>query len=174
MHPSDMRRLETEHSTAGYREGISRGKEATLQEGFDQGYSVGAAIGLHAGQLLGLLEGIHEAVKGRGGEAAERVERLLSDARNELCVDSIFSPEYWTGVGERSYDVDLDNETPAAAHPLIRKWSRIVQEESDRWVINEEILAHVNPQGPQGIAVEEHEHQHQDEPPPPAMNPLDW
>jgi hypothetical protein len=173
IHPSDMRRLETEHNTAGYREGIALGKEATLQEGFDQGYSIGAAIGLQAGQLLGLLEGIFEAVKGRGDDVSARMERLLSDARSNLSVDSIFSPKYWTGTGEHTYDVAAD-ETPATAHPLIRKWSHIVRDETERWAIDRDVLAHVNPQGPQDLVPEEHDHQHPDEPPPPTRNPLDW
>lgn len=176
-HPSDMRRLETEHSTAGYREGIAQGKEATLQEGFDQGYSVGAAIGLQAGQILGLLEGIHEAVKGRPGddEASARVGGLLSDARGQLCVEAIFGSEYWSGTGEGVYPVDLGSgETPATAHPLIQKWSRTVEEEIGRWAVDKTILAHVNPQGPQGLTVQEQEHEHHDEPAPAARNPLDW
>lgn len=179
MHPSDMRRLESEHSTAGYREGIAQGKAATMQEGFDQGYSAGAAIGLQAGLLLGLLEGIYEAVKGRDDDVSARVERLLSDARSHLCVDAIFSPEHWSETGERTYAVDIDvdvegGETPATSHPLIQKWSRIVDEEAERWAIDRAILVHVNPKGPQDLPTEEHDHQHQDEPLPPTRNPLDW
>lgn len=172
VHPSDMRRLEAEHSTAGYREGIAQGKDATLQKGFDQGYPVGAAIGLQAGQLLGLLEGISEAVKASQTEASARVEQLLSDARTDLGVDSIFSSQYWTGTGELSYEVKTaESETAGTAHPLIRKWTGVIHEEADRWGINRDILAHVNPEGPKDPVVEEPE---QEEQASTTRNPLDW
>ncbi|KAG5999876.1 hypothetical protein E4U21_006167, partial [Claviceps maximensis] len=53
-HPSDIPRLQTEHATAGYREGITAAKESSIQPGFDEGFSLGAALGSHAGRLLGL------------------------------------------------------------------------------------------------------------------------
>lgn len=172
VHPSDMHRLEAEHSTAGYREGISLGKEATLQKGFDEGYPLGAAIGLQAGHLLGMLEAIHEASRTLSNDAVARVEQLLADARADLSVDQLFSSKYWTGTGDRSYEVDTTTgENPAMAHPLLRKWTNLVTEEVERWNINSHILAHVNPDGPQPVAVEEPEHHEQI---PPAANPLDW
>jgi len=33
--PSDIPRLRSEHSTSGYRDGLSTAKNATIQEGFD-------------------------------------------------------------------------------------------------------------------------------------------
>src|SRR5277367_5361674 len=38
--PSDIPRLRSEHSTSGYREGLSTAKNTTIQEGFDEGYSL--------------------------------------------------------------------------------------------------------------------------------------
>ena len=81
-HPSDQRRLQTDHSTAGYREGVNVGKQDSLQKGFDEGYTIGAAIGLQAGQILGVLEGIAEALQGD-----DRVHGLLAEARDELSVE---------------------------------------------------------------------------------------
>ncbi|KAK1252380.1 hypothetical protein MKX08_003567 [Trichoderma sp. CBMAI-0020] len=158
-HPSDMRRLETEHATAGYREGISTAKERTVQAGFDEGFSLGATIGLAAGQLLGMLEGIDDALKSRlGGQAgsqdgqgtasATATSELLAEARQELSVLKIFSPDYWAPDGNWSYDVephgDGDGEIlfpdVAKAHPLIRKWTAIVDEQARLWKIDRTVL----------------------------------
>ncbi|KAL6856674.1 hypothetical protein J3F83DRAFT_718218 [Trichoderma novae-zelandiae] len=155
LHPSDMRRLETEHTTAGYREGISAAKERTIQAGFDEGFSLGAAIGLAAGQLLGILEGIEDALKSTsqdrlGGESeeAETASKLLAEAREELSVRNIFSPDYWAPDGNWSYDVKPEaNEGDevlfadvAKAHPLIRKWTDIVDERVKLWKIDRSVL----------------------------------
>jgi hypothetical protein len=150
-----MRRLETEHTTAGYREGISVAKERTVQAGFDEGFSLGATIGLAAGQLLGTLEGIDDALKNRlndqaGGEdegtAATATSELLTEARVELSVLKIFSPDYWAPDGNWSYDVKPDGDDEvlfpdvAKAHPLIRKWTAIVDEQVRLWKIDRSVL----------------------------------
>lgn len=43
---------------AGYREGITAGKESALQEGFDAGFVVGAPIGRSLGILRGISMGL--------------------------------------------------------------------------------------------------------------------
>ncbi|KAM0513818.1 hypothetical protein ACHAPE_007419 [Trichoderma viride] len=159
-HPSDMRRLETEHATAGYREGISTAKEQTAQAGFDEGFGLGATIGLAAGQLLGMLEGIDDALKGRlGGQAGSQDEQgtssaaatseLLAEARQDLSVLKIFSPDYWAPDGNWSYDVEPHGDGDgdeilfpdvAKAHPLIRKWTAIVDEQARLWKIDRSVL----------------------------------
>ncbi|PTB45010.1 hypothetical protein M441DRAFT_303746 [Trichoderma asperellum CBS 433.97] len=158
LHPSDMRRLEAEHATAGYREGISAAKEQTVQAGFDEGFSLGATIGLAAGQLLGMLEGINDALKNRLGDqasgedgestaAATATSQLLTEAREELSVPKIFSPDYWAPDGNWSYDVEPDGDGDqvlfpdvAKAHPLIRKWTTIVNEQVRLWKIDRSML----------------------------------
>ncbi|PTB70337.1 hypothetical protein BBK36DRAFT_1137007 [Trichoderma citrinoviride] len=155
LHPSDMRRLETEHTTAGYREGISAAKERTIQAGFDEGFSLGAAIGLAAGQLLGILEGIQDALKntppgpvGDENEGAKSASQLLAEAREDLSVPKIFSPDYWAPDGNWSFDVkpeaNEDDEVlfadVAKAHPLIRKWTDIVDERVKLWKIDRSVL----------------------------------
>jgi hypothetical protein len=161
-HPSDMRRLETEHATAGYREGISTAKEKTVQAGFDEGFSLGATIGLAAGQLLGMLEGIDDALKSRlGGQAgsqagsqdgqgtssAAATSELLVEAKQELSVLKIFSPDYWAPDGNWSYDVEPHGDGDeilfpdvAKAHPLIRKWTAVVDEQARLWKIDRSVL----------------------------------
>ncbi|THH04237.1 hypothetical protein EW145_g5666 [Phellinidium pouzarii] len=65
-HPTQADESEREWSrmsdlfmTAGYREGITAGKESALQSGFDTGFAeVGAPIGRHVGNLRGLAAGV--------------------------------------------------------------------------------------------------------------------
>ncbi|KAL7894486.1 hypothetical protein HDV63DRAFT_216696 [Trichoderma sp. SZMC 28014] len=153
-HPSDMRRLETEHATAGYREGISTAKERTVQAGFDEGFSLGATIGLAAGQLLGMLEGIDDALKGSSQDgqdtaSATATSELLTEARQELSVLKIFSSDYWAPDGNWSYDVEPHGDGDgdeilfpdvAKAHPLIKKWTAIVDEQARLCKIDRSVL----------------------------------
>ena len=149
-HPSDMHRLETEHATAGYREGITVSKESSMQAGFDEGFSLGAAIGLQVGQLLGTLEGVFDAVKGEPGEAAKVAESQLAMAREELATSRIFSTDYWAPDGNWTYKVeaceggDVLFSDVAKAHPLLRKWSDIVDEQVRQWKIDPTILHEEN------------------------------
>lgn len=144
--PSDMRRLEIEHTTAGYREGITAAKVSSVQVGFDEGFSLGATIGSQAGQLLGMIEGIADALKGHTAEAAEASTKLLSDAKGELSTDKIFSAEYWASDGNWSYEVTAEDgeqilfSDVATAHPLVRKWRRIVNEQLEVWRIQLSLL----------------------------------
>ncbi|EIN12689.1 hypothetical protein PUNSTDRAFT_97504 [Punctularia strigosozonata HHB-11173 SS5] len=51
---ADWARLESNFVNAGYREGITAGKESALQEGFDAGF---AQVGVPLGRQVGLLRG---------------------------------------------------------------------------------------------------------------------
>ena len=173
-HPSDMRRLETEHTTAGYREGIHVGKQATLQEGFDHGYPIGAAIGLQAGQILGVLEAIVEGLKGREDETLAKAESLLTDARGDLSIERLFGNDYWTSKGDPSYDVEphlLQIKDGALAHPLIRKWSKILDEQLQLWKIDRSVLDQASAE-PQQEPVSEEQPERAEESV--TRDPLDW
>ncbi|KAI5464207.1 hypothetical protein BGZ63DRAFT_421273 [Mariannaea sp. PMI_226] len=146
-HPSDMHRLQAEHSTAGYREGVTAAKESSLQAGFDEGFSLGASIGLKAGQLLGVIEGIGEAVRDLEDKDSKHVKELLKDAREELSIASIFKPDYWAEDGNWKYTVqsaegedEVVFSDVAEAHPLVRKWMTIVDEQVELWKIDRSIL----------------------------------
>ncbi|KAI9163429.1 Protein YAE1 [Paramyrothecium foliicola] len=154
-HPSDINRLQTEHTTAGYREGVSVAKEKSIQAGFDEGFSLGATIGLKAGQLLGMLEGIVEAIRAESGDGkaalgedeARVADKTLSEARIELSKGKVFSAQYWAPDGNWTFDVpepaageEIVFSDVAAAHPLIRKWTEIVDGQIKRWRINVSLL----------------------------------
>jgi hypothetical protein len=145
-HPSDVRRLESEHVNAGYREGITVAKESSIQAGFDEGFSLGATVGLRAGQLLGLVEGIADAVKGRLDSATETTDKLLKEAREELSTSRVFSAEYWSPDGNWKYEVTAKDgdeilfSDVAAGHPLIQKWTKVVDEQVNLWQLQLSIL----------------------------------
>jgi len=146
-HPSDMRRLRSQHHTAGYRDGYIKSKTTSIQTGFDEGYSLGATVGLRAGQLLGVLEGLAEAVeeqKPSPSSSSSSLQQLLRDARRELATNGVFTPEYWNADGTWKYEVGARADKPAEedgetvfadvaeAHPVVRKWRRLVEAEMER------------------------------------------
>lgn len=133
--PSDMPRLEREHVTAGYRDGVNAAKGSSVQDGFDEGFSLGAEVGKRVGEVLGLLEGIHEAVGGDG--------ELLKRAREELAADKVFGKEFWFEDGTWRFEVEKEDllfADVAEAHPLVRKWEDVVAEEVKRWRLDLGVL----------------------------------
>ncbi|RSL66079.1 hypothetical protein CEP54_003937 [Fusarium duplospermum] len=168
-HPSDINRLQTEHTTAGYREGITVSKEKSLQEGFDEGFSLGATVGLKAGQLLGVLEGIADAAR------TPETTTLLNQAREDLSVKGIFKADYWAEDGNWKYEVKAEGDDVvfadvADAHPLIKKWTAVLDEQVALWRIDRGVLDDETGERLEGVL---------DEPlvsagAPATKKPLDW
>ncbi len=63
---SDIPRMRSQHSTAGYRDGIAHAKSQSVQEGFDEGYPIGARLGMEVGCILGVLEGLVSSFSASG------------------------------------------------------------------------------------------------------------
>lgn len=127
---SDIPRLKQEHTTAGYRDGVTLAKAASVQAGFDEGYGLGASIGAYAGRLLGVLTGLVGALTsspspsntGTGEDTAEhheneRLRTLLETATKELSVLSVFGEEYFARDGTWRYEVQ-SQATPTLASSL--------------------------------------------------------
>lgn len=132
-HPSDIPRLQQEHTTAGYRDGITVAKAEHVQAGFDEGFGLGATIGAVAGQLLGVLEGLVFALSsasakqhstrssGNGdGEDAEslreKLRGLLAEAEKDLSVQSIYGKDYWDEDGTWRYEVPGESSSQKERH----------------------------------------------------------
>lgn len=167
-HPSDMRRLQTDHSTAGYREGVNIGKQDSLQKGFDEGYTLGAAIGLQAGQILGVLEGIAEALHDN-----KEMDQLLEKAKDELSVEKLFCSDYWKADGLPSYNIDeasLQKKDSGLAHPSVKRWTAIMEEQIKRWGINRSVLDIAQPEASGKATDEQTDLSAQAA----VENPLDW
>jgi len=150
LEPSDIPRLKEKHETEGYRDGVTKGKAESVQKGFDEGYSLGAMLGLRIGKILGLVEGIYGALKGTGGEynlEVERVEKLVSEAKEDLGTRSVFGTDWWGEDGVWKFEVPGEQDGKevlfpdvAAAHPLVIKWERFVEDEVKRWGLNLEMM----------------------------------
>lgn len=67
---------------AGYREGITAGKESALQEGFDDGF---ALVGAPLGRAIGLLRGAANAAMGFvSSRASDTDANALEQRKNEV------------------------------------------------------------------------------------------
>ncbi|KAI1186914.1 hypothetical protein F5B17DRAFT_343011 [Nemania serpens] len=140
----DTRRLQAQHNTVGYREGVTAGKASSIQAGFDRGFGLGAKIGIRAGQVLGLLEGIMAALVDAGSaEELVRASDLLSRATAELNPESLFTSEFWGLDGAWMYSVtasrkggDILDSDVAEQHPLIATWRRIAHDAALRWRVD--------------------------------------
>ncbi|KAI1212851.1 uncharacterized protein F4807DRAFT_352988 [Annulohypoxylon truncatum] len=142
----DTQRLQTQHTTEGYRDGIIAGKAESIQIGFDEGFDLGANLGLKAGRILGLIEGVATALNESGHHSSAYIDQLLSNAAEELSTDSIFSEKYWASDGTWKYLVvgsttegDILLEDVANEHPAIMKWEAVINEEVIRWSIDQNL-----------------------------------
>jgi len=59
LHDVEWSRMSSDFTNVGYREGITAGKEAASQEGFDDGF---ANVGVPIGQELGVLRGVSSVI----------------------------------------------------------------------------------------------------------------
>lgn len=168
--PSEIPRLRSEHSTAGYRDGLSIAKGKHVQDGFDEGFSLGAVLGLRVGEILGVLEGIlgafgnaktgahsksertahgeEEAAK-TGDESVdyepERLKALVEQARKELMTEEVFGREWWGEDGIWKFEVvgeegEVTFKEVADAHPLLKRWDAVVDTEVKRFGLDLSLL----------------------------------
>ncbi|PIL22604.1 hypothetical protein GSI_15294 [Ganoderma sinense ZZ0214-1] len=85
---SEWDKISNDFTNAGYREGITAGKEGALQEGFDAGFaSVGAPLGRNLGILRGLAAALlaflsHPPMAAQRGTLAEEVRGIASALSN--------------------------------------------------------------------------------------------
>lgn len=155
---SDIPRLKEKHETEGYRDGVTKGKAENVQVGFDEGYGLGAVLGLKIGRILGLVEGIYAGVMSAEGEEwreeKARLEGLYGKAKEELRTECVFGREWWGEDAIWKYEVPGEQEgrevvfpDVAAAHPLIFKWEKIVDEEVARWGLDLGVMDHEHVDG---------------------------
>ncbi|KAI4123676.1 MAG: hypothetical protein LQ347_006060 [Umbilicaria vellea] len=137
--PSDIPRLRTTHTTAGYRDGIAVSKTTSLQPGFDEGYSLGAVLGLRVGYIIGVLEALYAALS---ATEKQRIGKMLNEARDELSVEKVFARGNWGEDGVWVYEVagkeeEVTFEEVADAHPVLKNWTSRVKEEMDKFGVDE-------------------------------------
>jgi hypothetical protein len=150
---SDVRRIHTVHSTAGYRDGISASKEKFIQEGFDEGFLLGAELGFAVGYIHCCMELVKMA---KGNSMAEnfekRVDEIVAKASTELDMKNIFQPQFFDTDGVwkypvqgildgKAYDEEKDElnitmKDVAMAHPVITRWMKELENVAEELKIN--------------------------------------
>ncbi|KAI0647982.1 hypothetical protein C8Q79DRAFT_925015 [Trametes meyenii] len=81
LQDSEWAKISSDFTNAGYREGITAGKESALQQGFDEGF---AQVGAPLGRELGILRGLCSALiafLSRPHEIAAQTETALAEVR---------------------------------------------------------------------------------------------
>lgn len=185
---SELPRLQREHATNGYRDGVTAAKATSIQAGFDEGFKLGATFGAVVGRLLGVLAGLEEAVAA-AADAQHKAElcAVAERAKKELCMERIFAAEYWNGDGTWKYDVvvgegktdeDLVFEDVVREHPLVKRWQKEVDAVMERWGVSWEIPGR---EGDEGRVAEDEETKTEKKlpvrnvaPPTKSKSPLDW
>ncbi|KZT11982.1 uncharacterized protein LAESUDRAFT_161676 [Laetiporus sulphureus 93-53] len=81
LQESEWSRLSSNFTTAGYREGITAGKESALQQGFNEGF---AEVGVPLGREIGILRGMASALLSYLTAAGDKVQNqtVVDEARN--------------------------------------------------------------------------------------------
>jgi len=138
---SDFERLRSTHATVGYRDGISVGKAASIQTGFDEGFALGGEIGRAVGYILGCVQGIATALPGD-----EEITHILKEVGDELRLESVFARDYLSEDGLWKYDVageengEVTFEQVAWAHPLVKRCRQKLQSLAEKRVVDLEAL----------------------------------
>ncbi|KAL9082503.1 MAG: hypothetical protein Q9159_006361 [Coniocarpon cinnabarinum] len=98
--PSELPSLRRQHTTLGYRAGLSDGKDdpQRAQEGFDTGFPIGAEVGIRVGFVIGSLRELMKRDHGHragSGTSEGDVESLLKQAEEELKLEKLVTvPEF--------------------------------------------------------------------------------
>ncbi|KAK0236914.1 hypothetical protein EDD85DRAFT_907735 [Armillaria nabsnona] len=100
---AEWTKLSSEFINTGYREGITAGKEAALQEGFDAGF---AQVGAPMGHELGLLRGIASVLTAFLSSASD------PDREEARSISSALSSIRFSDIAPR----DLEAEEHAREH----------------------------------------------------------
>ena len=89
--------------------------------------------------MLGALEGVWGAY-GKDAKVyleERRLGKLVGEARKELSIEGIFGKDWWGEDGVWRYEVvgkeeEVLFQEVVDAHPLLRKWEGVVEEEVER------------------------------------------
>lgn len=135
--PSRQRALDTD----AYREGLANSKGQFVQEGFDEGYSLGANLGLRVGYINGVLHGFIAALSKREEQSSREVKDMYAAAQRELAIEELLGQTWVDEEGIWKWEVKGVEEDPtfrevAEQHPVIKKWTSIVEELARRWGVD--------------------------------------
>ncbi|KAI0926906.1 hypothetical protein AcV5_007578 [Taiwanofungus camphoratus] len=111
---SEWSKISLEFTNAGYREGITAGKESALQQGFDEGFErVGTPLGRELGILRGLASALLSFLETPGSTSSR--QDLVDEAREivsqlrEIRFSDIAPPDLEAERHAREH-IELDGE----------------------------------------------------------------
>ncbi|CAL1709047.1 unnamed protein product [Somion occarium] len=126
---SEWAKISSDFQNAGYREGITAGKEGALQEGFDEGYAeTGVPIGREIGNLRGISSALVSLLSSptfvpEHGDREQFLQeaRLISMELAELRFSDVAPPDLQAeqharehlesaDVDDRDFDVEMNEE----------------------------------------------------------------
>ncbi|KAI0372244.1 hypothetical protein BV20DRAFT_1034716 [Pilatotrama ljubarskyi] len=160
LQDSEWTKISSEFTNAGYREGITAGKESALQQGFDEGF---AQVGAPLGRELGILRGLCSALisfLGRPQTQPPQAETLLAEVRDiaaqlaNVRFSDIAPPDLEALAHakehlENAMDEDQAEEAADLADPA--KLNEEIKEKRDIEGL-EDLMAHMNPGGASGTS----------------------
>ncbi|KAF9054044.1 hypothetical protein BJ165DRAFT_1381558 [Panaeolus papilionaceus] len=107
---AEWTRMSNEFTNVGYREGITAGKEAFLQPGFDEGFAkIGVPLGRHIGHLRGTSAALVAFFKSSAAPPGSASEEILKEAQS---ISSALSQMRFSDIVPR----DLEAEQHALEH----------------------------------------------------------
>ncbi|KAF5353472.1 hypothetical protein D9756_008014 [Leucocoprinus leucothites] len=113
---TEWSKISNEFTNAGYREGITAGKESALQEGFDKGFAeIGAPLGHEVGGARGMaaaLVGILSTrVNNPSNTSNEReVARSLLDQLNSVRFSDIAPRDLQAEEHAREHNIEIEEK----------------------------------------------------------------
>ncbi|KAI0657354.1 hypothetical protein C8Q70DRAFT_919729 [Cubamyces menziesii] len=163
LRDSEWAKISSDFTNAGYREGITAGKESALQQGFDEGFAqVGAPIGRELGILRGLCSALI-AFLSRPQGTAPSPDSTLSEVREiakqlaEVRFSDIAPPDLEAlahakeHLGGAAMDADADEDAADLTDPA--KLNEEIKEKRDMEGL-EDLMAQMNADGGSGSAVQ--------------------
>ncbi|RPA71439.1 hypothetical protein BJ508DRAFT_92026 [Ascobolus immersus RN42] len=138
--PSEVQGLKRQHTTEGYRDGVTVGKEESVQKGFDEGYNIGALFGLRVGWLGGVVDGLVKCAELSEDKDVllDKVQLVKKKFLEETALEKLFSKDYFDDKAVWAYEVETTNshsgdeeeaytfDEVVASHPIIKKWTGTV------------------------------------------------
>jgi hypothetical protein len=122
---SELPAMQRQHTTAGYREGLSASKAKSMQGGFDQGYPIGFELGLRVGKIFGVLEGFLTAfAKDKMGPPTGLVE-LYESAKQELASTQLLNGLDDEVLARLEFKIE---DLPLKSREALQKWEEIATE----------------------------------------------
>ncbi|KAL1723937.1 hypothetical protein EV715DRAFT_260564 [Schizophyllum commune] len=128
---AEWAKLSSDFTNAGYREGITAGKESALQEGFDSGF---ADVGAPLGRELGLLRGMASALLSFLSSQSANAGTDSANAENEGAIAEV------RDISRQLAHIRLTDVAPRDLEAEAHAKEHLQLEEEDDLVTDDELV----------------------------------